>query len=139
MPCNISKVVAIEKLAGKDINQLRMLIAKLVRDKMKACERTGHSGCRCASCSALFEELKAKYHINDYIELMTPEEAAMELAARLVFESIYGFISLDHVSKGTWIRSGGHGLRLELLWAKAKPAASNFPFIGAPSTHRVKA
>lgn len=83
-----------------------------------------HGSCKCHRCMSLQRFLLKKYHIEDYIERMTPAMAQRELALRLVYEVVFDHISLRDVTDGTWLnrrlRNHGHHKRMINLWAKAR-------------------
>ena len=99
-----------------------------------------HTRCTCSQCLTLRRFLVRKYHVEDYIERMTPEMAQEELALRLVYEVVFDIISLRDVTDGSWLnrrlRNFGHHKRMLHLWAKArcKPFVM-YPWISPPLHH----
>lgn len=88
--------------------------AKFIRDitkarKLHVCMEAPKTGryrptCKCKGCKALMYAMCSSYHINKegaYWD-MSAREAQTELAMRLVFEVVFGFRPLKHVTQGLW-------------------------------------
>jgi hypothetical protein len=77
-----------------------------------------------------------RYHIEDCVEKMTVHMAQEELALRLLYEVVFGFIAAADVTEGRWLqrrlRNYGHHKRMLNLWSKAKCQPLPFPWICPP-------
>lgn len=89
-----------------------------------ACSKTSP----CKDCKTLMAIMCKRYHHHD---------AADELAMRLVYEGMFGFIPLDAIENGTWLnskyRDSGHTMRMRIIWQRATPnVQKSYPWIVTP-------
>ena len=117
-----------------------LFLCDIVYQRRKLCNSSKpFSRCRCSACKDLMGRMKTMYHVKDEWWVMSPWEAQTELAMRCVYEVVFGFISLEHVHKGTWLQRGvhacdGHHRRLVNLYRRAVLNGSRwyFPWLAVP-------
>jgi hypothetical protein len=79
----------------------------------------------CYPCKMLKVDICKAYHRKDKIQQMTCDEAADELALRIVYEYIFDIIpSLEYLENEKWLdsslRDNGHHRRIVLLYKRSK-------------------
>lgn len=83
--------------------------------------------CPCGSCARMHRKLCRRYHTGcSDVRLMCPYQAQDELAMRLAFEVMFGFIRAEHLEEGAWLgrslRNEGHTKRMRFLYARSLAA-----------------
>lgn len=139
-------VVIPDALTTTKISNLNMTaIHELIRWKNeRVCTRhQAHAPCtargpKCKNCALLGRHLVRAYHaMGDRVRKMKPEQAKMEVGLRLVYEAMYGIISVESISNGTWYyaqRDLGHNTRIRTAWKRARGAPQYLSWIGSPTT-----
>lgn len=93
-------------------------------------------GPKCKHCALLGKLLVNAYHgMGDKVKKMKPEQAKMEVGLRLVYEAMYGIISVDSITTGAWFnapRDAGHSTRIRRVWKRARGAPLYMRWIGSP-------
>jgi hypothetical protein len=82
----------------------------------------------CKGCKSLSRIICRQYHTKD---------EADELAMRLAYEVIFGFIPVKAIDNGTWLdpsyRDTGHTLRMRIIWRRSKKnVQQTYPWIVSP-------
>jgi hypothetical protein len=82
----------------------------------------------CKGCKSLSRVLCRQYHNKD---------EADELAMRLAYEVIFGYIPFKAIENGTWLdpvyRDAGHTLRMRIIWRRSKTSVQQiYPWIISP-------
>lgn len=94
-------------------------------------------GKKCAQCSRLSQNLVKTYHgFGNNVKKMKPEEAKTEVGLRLVYEALFGVVSVECIVSGKWYyvwRDAGHSTRIRRAWKRASGAPSVMQWIGSPS------
>jgi hypothetical protein len=94
-------------------------------------------GKKCAQCSRLSHNLVKTYHgFGNNVKKMKPEEAKMEVGLRLVYEAMFGVVTVECIVNGKWFyawRDAGHSTRIRRAWKRASGAPSVMQWIGSPS------
>lgn len=137
-------VVIPEALTAAKIYHLNeVTIRELIRWKNeRVCtRRDGHATCtahgpKCKHCALLGKQLVKAYHaMGDKVKKMKPEQAKTEVGLRLVYEAMYGVVSVDSISNGAWFyaqRDRGHTMRIRTAWKRARGAPQYLSWIGSP-------
>lgn len=111
-------------------------LKSIVALKARECQGCG-AKYRCTNCYSLYKHMCRDYHLSESIEWMSPELAQRELAGRLAFEVIFGFVPAESVEAGAWLdgrlRDRGHTERMWRLWFKASQRQLRYGWLKAPA------
>ena len=93
-------------------------------------------GDKCVKCSRLSRNLVNTYHgCGANVKKMKPEQAKMEVGLRLVYEAMFGIISVESIASGRWYyvwRDAGHTARIRRAWKRANGVPQVLQWIGRP-------